>query len=83
MKAANKYLFTRSGQDTSKRVCAERKDLTMSEQVLTNGLHYAVYEKLLDGATLIAVFRDAQAAEEYKVKLQSKNKNKQFYTKEI
>lgn len=55
----------------------------MSENILTNGLHFAVYEKLLDGATLIAVFRDAKAAEEYKVILQSKSRSEQFYTKQI
>lgn len=55
----------------------------MTEKYLTNGLEYAVYDKILDGATLIAVFKKSEDAERYKKFLQSQNKNHSYYTKKI
>lgn len=55
----------------------------MESHVLTNGLRYAVYERLFDSSNLVAVFSTAEAAEDYKEDLQRKNKSKDtdYYTK--
>lgn len=63
----------------------EREGLSMSENILTNSLRYAVYERLFDSSNLIAVFDSAEDAEEYREYRQKKNhsKNTDYYTKRI
>lgn len=56
----------------------------MSEKVLTNGLHFAVYERLDGLSNLLAVFRTAADAESYAKNLQQKKTgNMEYYTKKI
>lgn len=57
----------------------------MGEKVLTNGLRYAVYERLFDLSNLVAVFDSAEDAEEYREYRQNKNhsKNTEYYTKKL
>lgn len=57
----------------------------MSENILTNSLRYAVYERLFDSSNLVAVFDSAKDAEEYREYRQKKNqsKNTEYYTKRI